>query len=151
MPIRLCAVCRKEKEATQSTWRTSKGKVMGNICRQCAYASTSKWKTENKAKHAELCKTWGAKNPGYYAASAMLVYLRRRNAVPKWLDRDDIWWMREVYALAALRTEVTGFAWQVDHIVPVNGVNVCGLRVPLNLQVIPAVLNACKGNTYEVV
>lgn len=77
----------------------------------------------------------------------------RRRAVeihrkPKWLTADDMWAIKEIYALSALRTEQFGFAWHVDHIVPLQGEFVCGLHVPNNLQVIPAIQNWIKGATY---
>lgn len=35
--------------------------------------------------------------------------------------------------------------WEVDHIVPLKGENVCGLHVPWNLHVIHKVINRTKG------
>jgi hypothetical protein len=68
---------------------------------------------------------------------------------PKWLTMEDMWIIKEIYALAALRTEQFGFGWHVDHIVPLQGKFVCGLHVPNNLQVIPAIQNWTKGATYN--
>jgi hypothetical protein len=58
--------------------------------------------------------------------------------------------MREAYKLAKLRTEMFGFSWHVDHIVPLQGEFVSGFHTPYNLQVIPAINNLQKGNSYAI-
>jgi hypothetical protein len=65
---------------------------------------------------------------------------------PSWLDLDDHWMIEQAYELAHLRKSITGFSWDVDHIVPLQGKLVSGLHVPWNLQVIPASENRSKGN-----
>ena len=69
---------------------------------------------------------------------------------PEWLDEDDFWMMEQAYELAALRTEMFGFVWHVDHILPLKGKTISGLHVPTNLQVIPALHNLAKGNRFAV-
>lgn len=46
-------------------------------------------------------------------------------------------------------TALTGIKHEVDHIHPVNHPLLCGLTVPWNLQVIPAVENKRKGNSLD--
>jgi hypothetical protein len=69
---------------------------------------------------------------------------------PAWLTADDFWLIEEAYDLAALRTRMFGFAWHVDHVVPLQGKLVSGLHVPTNMQVIPGDDNRRKSNTFEV-
>ena len=91
----------------------------------------------------------------YYAADRVRrreKRLRRKAAqkerTPAWLTKNEKWMMREAYALAALRTELFGFPWEVDHIIPLRGKYVSGLHVPNNLQVIPKEENRKKGSNF---
>ncbi len=83
-----------------------------------------------------------------YEAGRRAIKLQR---TPRWVDCEEKWLIKEVYALAALRTKQFEFSWHVDHIVPLQGHYVSGLHVPENLQVIPGVDNISKCNKYEVI
>jgi hypothetical protein len=78
--------------------------------------------------------------------SARKAYIKQRT--PIWVDSEERWLIKEVYDLATKRTEMSGFAWHVDHIIPLQGTTVSGLHVINNLQVIPAVDNIRKKNKY---
>ena len=67
-----------------------------------------------------------------------------------WLSEDDLWIIKEIYALAAARTKLHGFTWHVDHIIPLQGKLVSGLHIPGNLQVIPWIDNIKKHNRVEL-
>jgi hypothetical protein len=94
-------------------------------------------------------KKWSAANPGKDNASKALNVQSRKRRVPTWLSEDDKWMIAQAYELAALRTKMFGFAWHVDHVIPLQGKRVSGLHVPTNLQVIPGVENVRKGSTYH--
>lgn len=55
-----------------------------------------------------------------------------------------------IYAERDRLTCETGIEYHVDHIHPINHPRSCGLTVPWNLQVIPAVENLRKSNRLEV-
>lgn len=65
---------------------------------------------------------------------------------PQWLSKDDIWLIKEIYDLAVARTELLGFKWEVDHIIPLRAKEASGLHTPNNLQVIPMTENRKKQN-----
>ncbi|OBQ38763.1 MAG: hypothetical protein AN484_23935 [Aphanizomenon flos-aquae WA102] len=89
------------------------------------------------------------KHPDAHTARAVASVARRAKRVPKWLSADDKWMLRQAYALAKQRTEMFGFTWEVDHIIPLRGEHVSGLHVPTNVQVIPKALNRLKRNVYH--
>ena len=104
----------------------------------------------NPEKRKASTRAWRQNNKPYLASVS-----RGRNAAkllrtPKWVGPDEMWLMKEAYELAALRTKMFGFAWHVDHIIPLCGKIVSGLHVPTNLRVIPAVENMSKLNKFEV-
>jgi hypothetical protein len=83
-------------------------------------------------------KRWAEKNKHYFAAQRSL----RRSLLRKASDFDKFVFI-EAAALAALRKQITGIDWHVDHIVPVtkNGTNEFS-----NIQVVPASWNRSKSN-----
>lgn len=65
-------------------------------------------------------------------------------AAPSWLTDEHKAEMTAIYVTAQQ------LGLQVDHIVPLQGKNVCGLHVPWNLQPIPAEVNRQKSNRHEI-
>lgn len=72
--------------------------------------------------------------------------LVQRLATPSWVDQGAI---VAIYERCREQARQTGIAHDVDHIVPILGRKVCGLHVPWNLRVIPAVDNRRKSNHFD--
>lgn len=136
------------------------------------------WNEKNPGKVLERVKRWGAANPErvlqkakdwyqknkerakqtrkvYYEANKpkfAALSVKRQNAkaqrTPAWLTSFDFVKIECLYQLAAMRTRESGFAWHVDHVIPLRGKLVSGLHVPDNLKVIPASENRVKKNKF---
>jgi len=114
-------------------------------------ATTKKLNYEKyKEKHLAQKKEYRALNKGKINALNAARKKVIKQQTPNWVDTVEKWFILETYELAALRTKMFGFSWNVDHIIPLQGKIVSGLHVPSNLQVIPAIENIRKKNKYEV-
>jgi hypothetical protein len=71
-------------------------------------------------------------------------------AQPDWLSRSQLEEIRSLYWLAQDLKSVSGQVYHVDHIVPLQGENICGLHVPWNLQILPEDMNLRKSNNLEI-
>ena len=67
-------------------------------------------------------------------------------ALPSWANTEKI---KQVYIDRINKELVTGKKYHVDHIVPLQGKNVCGLHVEHNLQILPAAENIKKSNKFN--
>lgn len=104
------------------------------------YEKTEVYRLQKKAYRENNRHKLTAKTRKYQAA--------KLHRTPAWLTADDVWMLEQAYELAALRSELFGFQWHVDHVIPLQGVLVSGLHVPHNLQVIPAWDNRSKANKF---
>lgn len=150
--------------------------LRGNKCKPCISAFNAQYRTDNAERISASKKAWAEKNkehkaqqdrecalrnpearkvardkwdkanPGRTNAAKTKNRLERLLRVPAWLTEDDKWMIEQAYELAKLRTEMFGFQWHVDHIIPLKGKKVSGLHVPTNLQVIPWQENLRKGS-----
>jgi hypothetical protein len=113
--------------------------------KEAVVARIKAWRDSNPEKMAAARKAWADKNKHKILAKTRKRQAAKLQRTPAWLSKDDIWMMQEAYELAAKRSKLFGFQWDVDHIFPLQGKVVSGLHVPLNLQVIPAIENYRKG------
>jgi hypothetical protein len=108
------------------------------------------YRRANNEKVVAAKRKYAINNKGVINAAVAKREAAKKQRTPNWLSPTDLWMIQEIYTLASLRSDYTGISWHVDHIIPLQGENVSGLHIPINLQVIPAVENIKKSNIYEV-
>ena len=149
-------VCKSCRSAAQQVW------AMANVEKVAAYKSkyyedNKERLTEYKAAHyqdnkdhySDLHRQWVSNNKAASASHSAAYRAAKLNATPEWLTDTHKAHMKRTYALSEMMTEATGTTYHVDHIVPLQGKNVCGLHVPWNLQALRADLNMSKSNKHD--
>ncbi len=96
-------------------------------------------KNQYKQKYKEA-------NPELYRELVSLRRRRFRQATPKWLSAEQKMEIRLKYRLAIELSRATGIRHAVDHEIPLQGDDVCGLHVPWNLRVITQEENLKQSN-----
>lgn len=99
-----------------------------------------RWACSNREKEREKSRKWAKNNPAKTAAMAAKRRAKKLQATPAWAD---------ITAIAAMYENAASNSMTVDHIVPLQGRNVCGLHVENNLQLLTKSENSRKGNRFE--
>jgi hypothetical protein len=162
--MKICSKCKISKEITEFTKDKYKNSGCKSSCKKCNAKSYKSYCEKNPDKVRETSRNYTLRNHekeklryqtyrknnleknAAYAASRRFA---KGKATPKWLSETQKQEILHFYLLAKDCEVVSGQKYQVDHIVPLKGKNVCGLHVPWNLQVLPADINMSKGNRYE--
>lgn len=82
---------------------------------------------------------WFEQNPGKRNSYAAARRARLLDATPAWLTIEHLKAIEQIYADCPA-------GWHIDHIVPLQGENVCGLHVPWNLRPLDQPSNNAKFN-----
>lgn len=109
----------------------------------------AKYYEKNKEYYAEYSREWRKNNGGRVKAYKAKRRASKMNATPTWLSTEQEDQINKIYSFRHAISGVVDREYHVDHIVPLQGENVCGLHVPWNLQVIPAEDNISKSNNYN--
>lgn len=146
--------CAKNPDRRKAHYEKWEAKNPGHVLkRKAAYRKRHpvryrQWNIDNPERVKELNAAWAAKNKDRIAAQ---VAKRRAAKKQAFLPFDpELFELVEpgAYKIAALRTELTGVPWEVDHIVPLQSDIVCGLHSEYNLAVITVSENRRKSNLY---
>lgn len=108
--------------------------------------SNSKWRASNPDHDRARKVKWKTENPDRVVAWHARRRATKIKAIPAWAGEFDSFAMTEAARLCRLRLAATGFAWEVDHMIPLQASEACGLHCAANFQVIPMTLNASKQN-----
>lgn len=98
---------------------------------------------KNRDRGRNSARQWRLRNPEKHCAKEALRRAGKLKATPTWANLSAI---EVLYSKAQALSRETGVLHHVDHIIPLNGVNVSGLHVEYNLQVITAFDNISKSN-----
>ncbi len=168
---KICNDCKLELPLLKFSKHSKSKDKLRSKCRDCA----KKYRQENKQAFSEYDKKYYESNKDKITEyrkinrdrilnykkeyqksnpvkSAVKTAKRRANklmATPKWMTKQDFEKIEEIYNKARNLNSLTGIEHHVDHIVPLQGKNVCGLHVPWNLQILTATENLRKSNIFE--
>jgi len=156
-----CKVCTNEaSRASVKAYRERNADAIRQHQRDMYYANLESTRAKNRAKHhankerraasakayakanvekrRAWSRAWSAANPEYNKQK-----LARKRQSLRGLDAFDRFVLDEAAKLCAVRQQILGGVWEIDHIVPVS---LGGTSAHNNLQVVPKSWNASKGN-----
>ena len=117
--------------------------------RERVKASAKLWANSQRGKEAMAARgRRRRKDPrwiAYHQSKTREYQARKKRHTPKWLSADDRSQIEHIYLRAAAARRA-GYDCEVDHVVPLNGKDICGLHVPWNLRIVPSRYNKQKGN-----
>ena len=116
--------------------------------REKVLARKKRYRQENREKIAAYNKKYEKENRHITRLIVANKRVKRARATPFYCDRQKI---SDIYKAAKTLEDIHGIKYHVDHIVPINGKNVCGLHVSWNLQILTARENIRKSNNWNSV
>lgn len=145
-------------ECLKVEWATDNERRKGNPKTEAAKAAGKRYYERNRLEVIDRAQSRTAEkkqsyrrahkvaNPELYKELTNARRRRFRQATPKWLTTEHKMEIRLKYRLAIELSRRLGVLHAVDHIIPLQGEEVCGLHVPWNMEVITQEQNLKKSN-----
>lgn len=154
-----CRDCERAKGRVHDKKRTESGDTRRRLLKayykdkQKTIKRNREYRRKNKDKvnayAREYFKIYYPKNRERILLRTKLLDASRRTKVPVWLTKEHKRCIRDWYKLAKKIEQSTGIKQNVDHIIPLNHKDVCGLHVPWNLQILTQSENCTKNNRFD--
>lgn len=135
---------------------TTRNRVASQAQRRCTYCGVRKPSTlfhiygKRRDRIGKWCESCYQRLNGRRLVQRRYNDARRRtlkrNACPPWADAAAV---TAIYRFAAEASRMTGHPHHVEHWVPLQSAQVCGLHCETNLRIAPADLNLAKGNRFD--
>lgn len=106
------------------------------------------WRKNNREKDNADHRLWNRLNPGKKNALTAKRRAAKLKATPKWLTKEHKKEIACYYITAKELQWLSNEPLEVDHIIPLQNKNICGLHVPWNLQILPKSFNKTKSNKF---
>jgi len=141
-----CFKCKAEKPLSDFAKHPTGKYGVSTTCRICKSIYRKKYYLLNKDKETEQSTKWAKENAHKkraYRSNRRALLLK---ATPSWANKQAI---LSLYKEADSISKFANIKFEVDHIIPLQGKNVCGLHVENNLQILSITANRQKAVRYE--
>lgn len=141
--VNWCKACEKKYHAKR--YKILKGEILSSskkyydLNKERVLKRHEEWRKYKSEYLAKYAKKYRLANLGKEREKCRRYQAKKLKATPTWLTENQILQMRDIYINCPK-------GYEVDHIVPLQGKNVCGLHVPWNLQHLPISENRRKNN-----
>lgn len=119
-----CSKCCTPKSLEDYSVDNNRWDLKSVYCSSCVNKVSYAWNAANPDKRKEVTKNYQESNREVFRRAAKLY------ATPTWLSKTQLEEIQTYYTIAKDLEIKTGVKYHVDHIVPLQGENVCGLHVP---------------------
>ena len=164
--MRVCQCCKCSKKASEfqlkfvySKWRNEYEYRFSRYCLSCLdikqKAAKIRYYLKNKEKKKEYQRTYNRTSEVYKRNRPAIrrIYSNLRNKRTKLArlrcsTKQDRQAIKQIYADCRAINLSSDVKYVVDHIIPLNSSEVCGLHVAWNLQIITEEANLAKSNSF---